>query len=96
VNDLIPGGIYSLSNIDDGYFIFIKEYETKDLLIFKLFVSGNTLAKINNELLIILSFGNDEFLRQHFVEMNKDEFKIKCNGFMGVVKSWILDKLMKL
>jgi len=90
---LIPGGIYTFSNINNIYYVFLKTHDN-NLYVFteECDLSTNIQSYINSK--IELSNKNPLFFNIRHIEIEK--FLELCDGFVGNIQPKHLDLLLKV
>jgi len=101
MNELIKGGIYSISGLDNMYCIFVEKVEFSDMLntyyrFFEIKTKSNNIKDILETLNPIVLNESNFSLKYRMISLTKDEFCEQNNGFMGIVEPWVLDKLSNL
>jgi len=88
-NNLINGGIYTLENLENDFFIFITENRTLEryVVVRIRFITESSRKYNTKEIQAIINdqINNHKKLEKLCVFYRMNVFHNRCNGFLGVV-----------
>jgi len=95
-NKLIIGGLYSLSNIPNTYFVYLKENSYDELYFFEVKTEFSDLKNVIDEVIPDISYESKSILFERILSTDKQFFLRNYSGFLGSVPDWILKKMLEL
>jgi len=93
MNKLIEGGIYTVSNVDDIYYVFLKEDNTHFWFYRQ---QSNPSGRIQDWLNNSINNNIKEYLFNDVIQMKPEKFQKKVDGFLGTIKPGKLNVLFEI
>jgi len=94
MNKLIPGGMYTMPDNENTFYIFIKEAHNEEyfLEVYCTYINAKNIQEYISETVL---FWNDYMFEKHILHSEKSVFSTKYNGFIGIVDKPLLDSLIQ-